>query len=207
MKVSRFTLIELLVVIAIIAILAAILLPALSSAREKARDIKCKNGLKQIGLGLVMYGGNCNGYWPPIHYSWGGLKWYDILRQQVPELKGNPLTEGSVFRCPVKNKDYFSGGINTSNYSYSYTNNLIPGNDTSSGTPFASFRTRRPSKDIIVNDGVNWWTDSWNFNNFGSNACNAYRHRNQGNFLFVDNHVEGMRNGEVQQRHYRDDYP
>ena len=60
----RFTLIELLIVVAIIAILAAILLPALSRAKEQARIVICSNNLKQLTMGMIMYSNDNDGWLP-----------------------------------------------------------------------------------------------------------------------------------------------
>lgn len=212
---SKFTLIELLVVIAIIAIMAAILLPALGKVKEKSKGIQCINNIRQSMLAATNYAGDFNGFVPPAYRngyivsgpngSMSEIRWAGVLYA----MGYSPAKD--VFVCP-KNiglvKGMFPGPEwNTARmqtFAYGITYNQ-------SETPIDSafmniYKQSAPSSKILLADsvyymtysGINKWVPTSYINQYMIPTDNSQRvvhlvHSKQANAAYFDGHASASK--------------
>ncbi len=206
-----FTLIELLVVIAIIAILAAILFPVMTSAKEQANKTRCINNMKQIAAGLMLYADNFSGAlpiawdpetnwndWDGKTFRWRIMKYLKNKNVLICPAKNHKYVRSTVghygmntYLCMNENGSYFPSGV----YSKPYVRIL-------SSIPF-------PGQTILIaeNTDGDWSAEPWDNSATGEDAGKFWPYHSGGNnkggvFSFCDGHCAFMSVLKTEERDY-----
>lgn len=203
MRERIFTLIELLIVIAIIAILAAMLLPALNAARERAKIAKCLNNNKQAISAVLMYCDDSNAMLPDDYYSdeyYGGTRYCNMYWQQrlMPYAQNimSLVCSRNESSNLTRNGYYVSTGGKKPRLGYNHRGLSCSGNGGSNWACAARRRSitmiKHTSKRVVTGDSVYWAlyypTQLSSFSDYMANFANP--HKNIMNLSFVDGHTE-----------------